>query len=65
MAPRLLQIGYVSSPGATPTRGAARIRRVEEWSIRDDGLIAASLGHYNQAEYERQLQQGAKSRSSE
>jgi nuclear transport factor 2 (NTF2) superfamily protein len=42
-----------------------RIPGVEEWTIADDGLIASSLGHYDQAEYERQLQQGAKSRSSE
>jgi hypothetical protein len=31
----------------------------EEWTIGEDGLIAASSGHYDQAEYGRQLEQGA------
>ena len=35
-----------------------RISGFEEWSIGDDGLIASSLGHYDQADYERQLEQG-------
>ena len=29
----------------------------EAWTIGDDGLIAQSLGHYDEAEYERQLSQ--------
>jgi nuclear transport factor 2 (NTF2) superfamily protein len=36
-----------------------RIPGVEEWTIADDGLIASSLGHYDQAEYDRQLREGA------
>ena len=42
----------------TGSRGAGRRVRIsgfEEWSIGDNGLIASSLGHYDQAEYERQL----------
>jgi hypothetical protein len=30
----------------------------EEWTIGADGLIAASSGHYDQAEYARQLEEG-------
>jgi nuclear transport factor 2 (NTF2) superfamily protein len=36
-----------------------RIRGFEEWTIDADGLIAASRGHYDQSEYERQLREGA------
>jgi hypothetical protein len=35
-----------------------RVKGFEEWTIGDDGLIAASLGHYDQAEYARQLEHG-------
>jgi len=37
---------------------AVRVNGFEEWTIDDDGLIAASLGHYDAAEYARQLEQG-------
>jgi predicted ester cyclase len=36
-----------------------RIAGFEEWTIGADGLIAESLGHYDQAEYDRQLQHGS------
>lgn len=36
----------------------ARIRGFEEWQIGEDGLIASSLGHFDTAEYARQLEQG-------
>jgi nuclear transport factor 2 (NTF2) superfamily protein len=36
-----------------------RISGVETWTIGEDGLIAASKGAYDQAEYDRQLEQGA------
>jgi uncharacterized protein (TIGR02246 family) len=49
-------VGTNTGPGGTRRR--VRISGFEEWSIGDDGLIAASLGHYDQAEYERQLEQG-------
>ena len=31
----------------------------EEWTIGADGRIAESRGHYDQAEYDRQLREGA------
>jgi nuclear transport factor 2 (NTF2) superfamily protein len=36
-----------------------RISGAETWTIGEDGLIAASKGAYDEAEYERQLEQGA------
>jgi nuclear transport factor 2 (NTF2) superfamily protein len=41
------------------TGRSVRVPGFEEWTIAEDGLIAASLGHYDQAEYERQLREGA------
>jgi predicted ester cyclase len=32
-----------------------RISGYEEWSFGDDGLISESRGHYDEADYERQL----------
>lgn len=49
-------VGRNTGPGGTGRR--VRISGFEEWSIVGDGLIASSLGHYDQAEYERQLDQG-------
>jgi nuclear transport factor 2 (NTF2) superfamily protein len=36
-----------------------RITGYEEWTLGDDGLISSSLGHYDEAEYDRQLREGA------
>src|SRR6266516_169813 len=49
-------VGTNTGPGGTGSR--VRISGFEEWTIGDDGLIAGSLGHYDQAEYERQLEHG-------
>jgi uncharacterized protein (TIGR02246 family) len=49
-------VGTNTGPGGTGRR--VRISGFEEWTIGDDGLIAASLGHYDQAEYDRQLEHG-------
>jgi uncharacterized protein (TIGR02246 family) len=49
-------IGTNSGPGGTGNN--VRISGFEEWTIGDDGLIAESQGHYDQAEYDRQLQHG-------
>jgi predicted ester cyclase len=49
-------VGTNSGPGGTGNR--ARISGVEQWTIGDNGLIAESLGYYDQAEYDRQLHQG-------
>lgn len=50
-------VGTNTGPGGTGNR--VRIGGFEEWTIGDDGLIAASLGHYDQTEYDRQLEHGA------
>jgi hypothetical protein len=40
------------------TGNSVRVPGFEEWTIAPDGLIAESRGHYDQAEYDRQLQHG-------
>jgi len=50
-------VGTNTGPGGTGNR--VRISGFEEWSIGDDGLVAESQGHYDQAEYDRQLERGA------
>ena len=49
-------VGTNTGPGGTGNQ--VRISGFEEWTIGDDGLIAASLGHYDQAEYDRQIEHG-------
>jgi len=49
-------IGTNSGPGGTGER--IRISGYELWKIDNDGLIAESKGHFDAAEYERQLKQG-------
>jgi len=48
--------GTNTGPGGTGKR--VRISGFEEWSIGDDGLIAESQGHFDAAEYQRQLGRG-------
>jgi len=48
--------GTNTGPGGTGNR--VRITGFEEWTIDDDGLIAESQGHFDQAEYARQLEHG-------
>ena len=45
--------GTNTGPGGTGK--AVRISGYEEWTIGADGLIAASQGHFDEADYERQL----------
>ena len=45
--------GTNSGPGGTG--GKVLISGFEEWTLGSDGLIAASLGHFDAAEYQRQL----------
>src|SRR6266481_8152496 len=45
--------GTNTGPGATGKR--VRISGYEVWKIDNDGLIAESKGHFDTAEYERQL----------
>ena len=49
-------IGTNTGPCGTGNR--VRFSGFEEWTIGDGGLIAESKGHFDQAEYERQLQHG-------
>jgi len=48
--------GTNTGPGGTGN--AVRVDGYEEWTMSDEGLIAASLGHYDPAEYARQLAHG-------
>jgi hypothetical protein len=45
--------GTNRGPGGTGN--AVRISGFEEWTFGEDGLVAESQGHYDQAEYDRQL----------
>ena len=49
-------VGTNTGPGGTGNR--VRISGFEEWTIGDDGLVAQSLGHFDQAEYDRQIEHG-------
>ena len=48
--------GTNTGPGGTGK--AVRINGYEEWIMGDDGLIAESQGHFDEAEYRRQLNEG-------
>jgi hypothetical protein len=49
--------GANTGPGGTGNR--VRISEFEEWRIGDDGLVAESLGNYDAAEYQRQVDHGS------
>jgi predicted ester cyclase len=49
--------GTNTGPGGTGNR--VRFSGYEEWTIGDDGLITKSLGHFDAAEYARQIEHGA------
>jgi nuclear transport factor 2 (NTF2) superfamily protein len=49
-------IGTNTGPGGAGHR--VRISGFEEWEMGADGLIARSQGHFDAAEYQRQLEQG-------
>jgi predicted ester cyclase len=44
--------------GPSGTGNRVRFSGFEEWVIDEDGLIAESKGHFDQAEYEHQLERG-------
>jgi uncharacterized protein (TIGR02246 family) len=50
-----------TNTGAGGTGHAVRISGYEEWTIDADGLIQKSLGHFDEAEYQRQLTAGGPS----
>ena len=49
-------VGTNTGPGGTGNR--VRVSGFEAWTLGDDGLIAASLGNFDQAEYDRQIEHG-------
>jgi uncharacterized protein (TIGR02246 family) len=52
-------VGTNTGPGGTGQ--SVRISGFEEWTLGEGGLIAASLGHFDQADYDRQLEHGVSS----
>jgi hypothetical protein len=54
---RWIWTGTNTGPGGTGK--SVRIKGYEEWTMGAEGLIAESKGHYDEAEYRRQLQSGA------
>lgn len=53
--------GTNTGPGGTGN--SVRISGHEEWTIGADGLIAESQGHFDEADYQRQVTEGAASGS--
>ena len=51
-----LWTGTNTGPGGTGK--TVRMIGYEEWTFGPDGLISQSLGHYDEAEYQRQLTEG-------
>jgi nuclear transport factor 2 (NTF2) superfamily protein len=49
-------VGTNTGPGGTGN--AVRFSGYEEWTLTEDGLISASFGHFDEAEYNRQLEFG-------
>ena len=58
----LVEYHWTFTGTSTETGKSVRIPGFEAWTIGADGLIAESRGHYDQAEYDRQLREGAASR---
>jgi hypothetical protein len=52
-----LWTGTNSGPGGTGR--SVRISGYEEWNLDANGLIEVSNGHFDEAEYQRQLESGA------
>ena len=50
-------VGTNTRPGGSGKR--VRISGFEEWELGADGLIARSQGHFDEGEYQRQIQYGA------
>jgi hypothetical protein len=48
----------VNDPGPGGTGKRVRISGYEVWKIDNSGLIAESKGHFDSADYERQLKHG-------
>ena len=54
---RWIWTGTNTGPGGTGK--SVRITGYEEWTMGADGLLVESKGHYDEAEYQRQLKSGA------
>jgi nuclear transport factor 2 (NTF2) superfamily protein len=55
----LVEYRWTFTGTSAETGKSVRIAGFEEWTIDAGGLIAESRGHYDQAEYDRQLREGA------
>ena len=53
--------GTNTGPGGTGN--AVDLEGYEQWTLDDDGLILESCGYLDEAEYQRQLHDGAETRS--
>lgn len=52
-----------TNTGPDGTGNAVRFSGYEEWTLNDDGMITRALGHFDQAEYQRQLEVGVEGTS--
>jgi uncharacterized protein (TIGR02246 family) len=48
--------GHNTGPGGTENR--VRLNGLEEWRFNEDGLVLESQGHFDAAEYQRQIEHG-------
>jgi uncharacterized protein (TIGR02246 family) len=49
--------GTNTGPGGTGN--SVRVSGYEEWTLGEDGLVTQSMGHYDAADYDRQLNEGS------
>ena len=56
--PGTVEYHWTLEGNSAETGNHVRISGFEEWTIGEDGLVADSQGHYDQAEYDRQLAEG-------
>ena len=54
----IVEFRWTFTGTSVETGKSVRVPGFEEWTIASDGLIAESRGHYDQAEYDRQLKHG-------
>lgn len=57
-----VEFHWIFTGTSTDTGKWVRIPGYEEWTFTRDGFIAGATGHYDQEEYDRQLQHGAPER---
>jgi hypothetical protein len=55
-----IYVGGEQNIGKRVELEAFEVRRYEQWTLDEDGLILQSLGHLDDSEYPRQLNAGAK-----